>query len=138
MKVFIDTNVILDMLLDRTEFVRAATDIFQMGIEKSIELYATPLTFATCHYILRKEVGKEKAQEALCAIKAIVTTAYMDDTQLTNALHGNMPDFEDMLQYESAIANACDIIVTRNGKHFPKDRIPIMTPSQFLSQYTNN
>ena len=135
MKVFIDTNIILDILLERPEFVQPAMDILQMGIDKEIELFATPLTFATCYYLLRKEIGKKDAQVALQAIKSFVEMTSMDDKQGTRALFSEMPDFEDMLQYESALANRCNVIVTRNGKHFPLDSLPILTPTQFLSEY---
>ncbi len=135
MRVFIDTNIILDVLLERPEFVQAAMDVLQMGIDKEIELFATPLTLATCHYLLRKEIGKKSAQKALQSIKSFIELTYMDDIQGTRALFSEMPDFEDMLQYESALANKCGVIVTRNGKHFPQETIPILTPTQFLSQF---
>ena len=105
MKVFVDTNIILDVLQERTEFLQDSLTVIQMGGDKCIDLFASPLTFATCHYILRKEFDKK-------------------------------PDFEDMLQYESATANNCDVIVTRNGKHFPKGITPILTPKEFLARYT--
>ena len=73
---------------------------------------------------------------ALQAIKSFVELTFMDDAQGTRALFSEAPDFEDMLQFESAKANGCDIVVTRNGKHFPHDSLPILTPTQFLSIYT--
>ena len=136
MKVFIDTNVIMDVLLKRTDFMQDSMDIMQMGIDSDIDLFASPLTFATCHYLLRKVVGKKNAVETLRSIKSFIELTDMDDTQGTNALFSEMPDFEDMLQFESAVANGCDVIVTRNGKHFPQNPIPVLTPAQFLSQYT--
>lgn len=136
MRVFIDANVIMDVLLKRPDFMQDSMDVIQMGIDKDIELFASPLTFATCHYLLRKEIGKENALKALQSIKSFIELTMMDDKQGASALFSEMPDFEDMLQFESAIAYRCDIIVTRNGKHFPKNVIPVLTPSQFLARYT--
>ena len=60
----------------------------------------------------------------------------MDDVQVSNALNSDLPDFEDMLQYEAAVANGCDVIVTRDRKrHFPQDGIPILSPESFLEYY---
>lgn len=58
MRVFIDANVIMDVLLKRPDFMQDSMDVIQMGIDKDIELFASPLTFATCHYLLRKEIPK--------------------------------------------------------------------------------
>lgn len=60
----------------------------------------------------------------------------MDDIQVTDALSSNMPDFEDMLQYEAAVAAKCDVIVTRDKKrHFPNNGVPILSPEAFLNNY---
>ena len=58
----------------------------------------------------------------------------MDDEQCCNALCGDMPDFEDMLQYQAAIAAGCGYIVTRNEKHFPKETIPVVNSERFLQR----
>ena len=126
----------MDVLLERTEFMQDSLDVLQMGIDKAVELLATPLTFANCYYLLRKEIGKENTLKALQSLKSFTELTYMDDEQVTNALFSDMPDFEDMLQYESAIANRCDMIITRNVKHFPQDSLPVLTPTQFLTLYT--
>ena len=99
-------------------------------------MYATPLTFANCVYTARKNVGYEKAVNGLKTLKSYVKTATMDDVQVNEALYSDMPDFEDMLQYKSAIASRCDVIVTRDKKrHFPQDGIPVLSPEDFLNDY---
>lgn len=136
MKVFVDTNIILDVLLERKDFLNDSLCIMQMGFDHSVMLYASPLSFATCHYILRKEYDKQKAIEALRSIKRFVTMTTMDDSQVEESLQSNMPDFEDMLQFHSALAMACDVIITRNKKHFPKEPVPVLTPAEYLEIYT--
>ncbi|MBQ3829102.1 MAG: PIN domain-containing protein [Aeriscardovia sp.] len=135
MKIFLDTNILLDIFLERGDFLEDALSILQLGIDKNVELSASPLTFATCHYILQKERNKREATEILRALKPFVTMTTMDEAQGCKALYSNMPDFEDMLQLESAFAANCDMIITRNKKHFPKEPVTVLTPSEFWEFY---
>ena len=135
-KVFIDTNIILDIIEGRQAFLLASSNVFDLGVKGLIQMYATPLTFANCIYIARKNVGYEKAVEGLRILKRYVKVAMMDDIQLSNALNSDMPDFEDILQYEAAIASGCEVIVTRDKKrHFPQGGIPILSPESFLEYF---
>jgi len=136
MRVFLDTNILLDIIEARQKFLLASSNVFDLGIKGHIQMYATPLTFANCVYTARKNVGYEKAVNGLKTLKSYVKTATMDDVQVNEALYSDMPDFEDMLQYKSAIASRCDVIVTRDKKrHFPQDGIPILSPEDFLNDY---
>ena len=92
--------------------------------------------FANCVYSARKNVGYELAISGLRSLKKYVETAMMDDVQVTDALCSDMPDFEDMLQYKSAVAAKCEVIVTRDKKrHFPSERIPVLSPEDFLNEF---
>lgn len=135
-RVFLDTNILLDIIEGRQKFLLASSNVFDLGIKGEIKLFATPLTFANCVYTARKNVGYENAIQGLKVIKSYVTTATMDDEQVTNALNSGMPDFEDMLQYQAALSSKCDAIVTRDKRrHFPNDGIPILSPEDFLNTY---
>jgi len=99
-------------------------------------MFASPLTFANCVYTARKNVGYQQAINGLKILKRYVIATSMDDSQVVDALDSEMPDFEDMLQYESALAARCDVIITRDKKrHFPTNGIPIMKPESFLEEY---
>jgi predicted nucleic acid-binding protein len=136
MRVFLDTNILLDIIEARQKFLLASSNVFDLGIKRRIELFATPLTFANCVYTARKNVGYENAIRGLKALKAYVKTTAMDDNQVTDALCSDMPDFEDMLQYKAAEAAGCDVIVTRDKKrHFPQEGIPVLSPEAFLNEY---
>ena len=136
MRVFLDTNILLDIIEGRQAFLLASSNVFDLGIKGKIQMFATPLTFANCVYSARKNVGYEQAIKGLKCLKSYVRTAVMDDDQVTDALCSGMPDFEDMLQYKAAEASKCDVIVTRDKKrHFPQDGIPILTPESFLNNY---
>ena len=126
MRVFLDTNILLDIIESRQKFLLASSNVFDLGIRGQIQIFATPLTFANCVYTARKNVGYEQAVKGLKILKSYVQTAPMDDVQVTDALNSDMPDFEDMLQYEAALAAKCDVIVTRDKKrHFPIGGLPI-------------
>ncbi len=136
MRVFLDTNILLDIIESRQKFLLASSNVFDLGIREQINMFATPLTFANCVYTARKNVGYEQAISGLRSLKNYVKTAVMDDVQVTDALCSDMPDFEDMLQYKAAVASKCDVIVTRDKKrHFPSNGIPVLSPEDFLNEY---
>lgn len=136
MRVFFDTNILLDIMEGRQKFLLASSNVFELGIKGIIKMYASPLTFANCVYTARKNVGYEQALHGLKLLKSYLNTAPMDDDQVNGALCSDMPDFEDMLQYMSALAVKCDVIVTRDKKrHFPHNGIPILSPESFLNNY---
>ena len=136
MRVFLDTNILLDIIEGRQKFLLASSNVFDLGIRGQIQMLATPLTFANCVYTTRKNVGYEKAINGLRSLKKYVRTASMDEDQVAEALCSDMPDFEDMLQYKAAVAAKCDVIVTRDKKrHFPDDGIPVLSPEDFLNEF---
>lgn len=139
MRVFLDTNVLLDIIEGRRQFLLASSNVFDLGIRGQIQMFATPLTFANCVYTARKNVGYEQAIGGLRKLKKYVRTATMDDIQVTDALGSDMPDFEDMLQYKAAVSAECDVIVTRDKKrHFPINGIPVLSPEDFLNDFFGN
>ncbi len=136
MKVFLDTNILLDIIEGRENFLLPSLNVFDLGIRGEIQMYASPLTFANCVYSARKNVGYPKAIEGLLFLKKYVMAATMNDSHVMTALNSGMPDFEDMLQYEAALEAGCNVIVTRDKKrHFPKDGIPVLAPKAFLDTY---
>ncbi len=110
-KVFLDTNIILDVMTQRNPFNVPANTIMKMGIEGKILLCATPLTFANCTYILRSSYKLANSINIIKAYKQYIYALTMDDEQCCNALNSDMPDFEDMLQYQAAIAAECDYLL---------------------------
>lgn len=131
-RVFLDTNVLLDVLLHREPFVGDSARVLDMGFKGKVELYATPLTFATCLFVARKSLGYANALDALKILERYISIAPMDSAQLHKALYATAPDFEDMLQYHAAMATGCSHIITRNEQHFPKNGITVMSPTAFL------
>ena len=133
MNAFLDTNILIDLLARREQFYQAASNVVDLGISGSVTLFSTSMTFATTVFVCRKVLGYENTVRALQSLEAYIRIVPMDADQCHEALHSKMPDFEDMLQYEAALASDCDVIITRNSKHFPKGIIPILTPLEFLA-----
>ncbi len=131
-RVFLDTNVLLDVLLRREPFVNDSAQVLNMGFKGEIDLYATPLSFATCLFVARKSLGYTNTLEALKILERHIRIVTMDAAQLHEALYDTAPDFEDMLQYHAALTAKCSHIITRNEQHFPMSEVAVMSPTAFL------
>lgn len=135
MKVFLDTNILIDFIAKRDPFYHVAANIINLGFKGEVKLYATPLSYATTIFIAKKMLGYDGVMKAMQIIDNYIEVANMNSVHCHNALFSNMPDFEDMLQYESAYSSGCDVIVTRNKKHFPQDVIQVLDPEEFFDCY---
>lgn len=132
-RVFLDTNVIIDLILER-EGADDAANILQLGEDGKIELVVSFLTMANTAYIARKGHTQEQLYQILVDLSAMLHTLSMDEEQLKLALKQPSADFEDMLQYQCARKHGCDVILTRNCKHFAFSKIPVLTPTDFLRE----
>ena len=130
-RIFLDTNVIIDFILER-EGAEDAANILQLAEDGKIEVAVSFLTMANIAYIARKGHTQEQLYSIMTDLSDMLKTLPMDETQLKQALECPATDFEDMLQYQCAKANFCDIIITRNRKHFAFAQLPILTPSEYL------
>lgn len=135
MKVFLDTNVLIDFIAQREDFYQAASNLINLGVQGKVDLYITPLTYATCIYIAKKVLGYNGVVKAMQMLDKYLNVTHMNGTHCRNALFSPMPDFEDMLQFESAYAAGCDVIVTRNKQHFPQDAIQVLDSREFFDVY---
>lgn len=134
-RLLIDTNIVIDLLSKRDKFYDEAADLFSRADKKELELTISALTFANTNYILTKLKSSKDAREILRKFKVLVKLLSLDDKITELALSDdNFPDFEDGLQYYSAIENQIDIIITRNKKDFKNSKIPIMTAKEFLAR----
>ena len=135
MKVLLDTNVILDFALERQPWFVDSEEIIYLAEQKQITAYISASTISDIYYIIRKIKGKELALDFLKNIISICQVANVDSRIISMALNMNFKDFEDAIQYSSAVINQLDIIVTRNIKDFLFSQPKILTPSQFLENY---
>lgn len=136
-KVFLDTNILLDAILKRSKGQDAMT-LMQAGLNGEIELCVSVISYPTIAYILRAET-KETIYKILETFSESITILPTDSTMFKAALKAQADDFEDMLQYQTAIAYNCDALITNNIKDFPNtSTIKIQTAKDFLVEFDNN
>lgn len=134
MRVFLDTNVVIDYATQRQPFCQAANAIFQLSQDGTIDACASALTFVTLAYILRKQVSKDEIYRCLRGITSIVAVAQTGNREIQQAIAAEWKDFEDAVQFSSAKSSAIDVILTRNQKDFQSTEILVMSPEDFLDK----
>lgn len=132
-RLFIDTNIILDLLGERDPFYTSAARLASLADKGLIKMVVSPISFTTVNYFLSKFATPEIAQTKLRSFKILCEVCILDEPILEKGLNSSFPDFEDSIQYFSAVNAECDIIITRNGKNFKKSLLPVMTADEFLN-----
>ena len=134
-KVLVDTNIVIDLLSKREYFYDEAAELFSLGDKKKVKLTISSLTFANTNYILSKLKSAKEAREILRKFKILVEVLSLDDkiTELALSDEGFL-DFEDGLQYYSALEHEVDAIITRNKKDFKNSILPVLTANEYLRQ----
>lgn len=130
----IDTNIIIDLLAKRMDFFQEAQELFTLADNREVNLYISSLTFANTHYVLTKELNADEARKVLIKFKLLVTILPLDDRILELALSSDFKDFEDGIQYYTALENKLEIIITRNKKDFKTAKLPVLTAKEFLNR----
>lgn len=134
--ILLDTNIVIDLLASRDPFYAEAAALFSLADKKSIKLSVSALSLANTHYILSKFTNDQDARKILRNFKVIVTVLPLDDKLVDLALNSDFKDFEDAIQYFTAIENDQKLIITRNKSDFKDSKIPVMTASEFLKSIT--
>jgi predicted nucleic acid-binding protein len=130
--VFVDTNIIIDLLAKREPFYKDAQDLFTLSDKKEIQLCISSLSFANTYYSIVKHHKAVDAKKYLAKFKVLVKVLPLEDKAIELALASDFNDFEDGLQYFIAMDNEADIIITRNKKDFKNSKIPVMTAGEYL------
>lgn len=138
MKILIDTNVIVDIALERNLFYSDSLQVLSFAYRQEIEGYVSASTFSDLYYIIRKEKGRDSALDFLRRLATFCQVATVDTAAINMALSTNFKDFEDAIQYSTAIVNQLDAIITRNPQDFPVTTPRIMTPDQLIQELTNS
>lgn len=134
-RILIDTNIVIDLLSKREDFYDEAAELFSLADKKELELAISSLTFANTNYILTKLKSAKEARDILRKFKVLVEILTLDNKITELALSDDdFPDFEDGLQYYSAIENQIDVIISRNKKDFKNSKIPVLAAKEFLAK----
>ncbi len=135
-RLFIDTNVVLDLLGEREPYYDSAAKIATLADKGKVNLIVSALSYSTIFYLLSKFEDSEVVKEKLRKFKVITETSDLTDRIIDKGLSSKFSDFEDALQYHCAIKLDCNILITRNEKDFKGSDIPIMTPDEYLKSLT--
>ncbi len=137
-KILIDTNVILDIALDRKPFVEKSKEFLRLIVNQNIEAFITATTVTDIYYITQKVTGHKQAIGFLKNLTRFIKIAGVDSVSIINALNSNMADFEDAVQTESAKTNEISIIITRNKEDFEGSGLTVFNPNEYIALAMNN
>lgn len=137
-KIFLDTNIVIDFLGERAIFYQPAAKILTLADQKKIEIYTSPTSISNTYYLLSRFENTKIALEKIRKFKVLCSISMMDDEVIEKAINSNFKDFEDAMQYFSALASNCDLIVTRNEKDFKNALIPVLNGESYLETLKKN
>ncbi len=137
-RIFIDTNIMLDFLGERNPFYNSIAKLATLADKGKVTMVVSPLSFATVNYFLAKIEHPEIAKEKLRKFKIISEICKLDEHTIEKGLNSSFKDFEDALQYFSAVESSCEVIISRNGKDFRESLIPVMAADEYLKVYSLN
>jgi predicted nucleic acid-binding protein len=133
-KLFVDTNIVIDLLSRREPYYDEAATLFSLADKNQVELSISSLTIANTSYVLLGQMDSAKAKSILRKLRLIVKILPLDDKIVGLALNDEaFSDFEDGLQYFTAIENRQETIITRNLKDFKNAKLPAITAKQFIA-----
>lgn len=135
--ILIDTNVILDLLLDRPEHIAAARQLSERVESGALRAMLCATTVTTIDYLARKQLGRDGAKRAMLALLSLYDIAAVTRTTLQMALAADMPDFEDAVLAHAAHQAGAQAIVTRNLRDFAGSPVRAYTPLEYLSLPTD-
>lgn len=132
-KLFLDTNIIVDLIADRKPFSKYAIQIFQKAEVKEVQLYTSSHSIATTHYLLKKYLGEKELRDTLFNLLDYLIVISVDVDILKKGLRSTHRDFEDAIQILSASSiENMDYIVTRNTKDFKTSEIKALNPDEIV------
>jgi predicted nucleic acid-binding protein len=133
-RLFIDSDVQLDLLLNREPFHFHSQVLLLESFKNGIILNTSALIIANINYILSKQVGSKTSREKITDLIKTIKVLPLESDIVDMALASDFADFEDAMQFFIAVRYSCDAIITRNIKDYKHSTIPVLTPEQFLRQ----
>ena len=137
MRIFIDTNVLVDLLHEQRPAHQASKLIFRAAEDRRLELMLTGLTLVNALYSVRKAgLDKRQLRTVVAEVLSVAMVASTDMAQLQAALVSDWPDYEDAVQYHAALSvGRVEAIVTSDANGFKGSRIEVLTPEQYIAKY---
>lgn len=131
--VFLDTNILIDLLADRPPFSKFAIEIFDLAEKKQFRLFTSSHSYATTHYLLKKHIAEKELRGLLHSLLDFIELIAIDTPMIKKSLLSSHKDFEDAVQIFAANSIAdMDFIVTRNLKDFKDAGITVLAPDTLI------
>jgi len=131
-KVFLDTNIILDLLAKRMPFYTEAAELFSLADKKKVRLFISAVSLANTYYILAKQNSDTEVRRILRKFKVLITVLDLNDKISDLALNSDFKDFEDAIQYYTALENDLEMIITRNQSDFKGSALPVLNAGECI------
>jgi len=132
LNIFIDSDIILDLLTKRDPYYIHAAKLFTLIDQNKIQAHTSPIVYANLHYLLKKLTSPDFALQSLRKLKNLVKVLSVDEKVINQALNSDFKDFEDAIQYYTAINNEMKFFITRNISDYQKSQIPVCTAEEYL------
>lgn len=137
-KVFVDTDVVIDLLIDRQPYANAASIIFDLADRGKLKVYASSLCLNNVHYIVRKELGDQKTRSIIGELLDVLEVLSVSKDDIMTAVRSEFKDFEDAIQHAVAVSNiGISAIITRNTKDYKKSLIPVFNSETYVKMLLN-
>ena len=134
---FIDSDIIIDLLARRERYLEAAA-LLTIIAEKKVTAFTTPIVLANVDYIITKYSNKAKSRKAIKFLRKKLSILPMDAKIVDAALDSEFSDFEDAMQYYSAEKSGIDFIITRNKKDYSKGNLGVFTAQEYMDMHEAN
>jgi predicted nucleic acid-binding protein len=131
--VFVDTNVLLDVLMAREPLLSSSSAVLDLIDRGIVKAGLSAISINNVFFILKKNSGSVKAYEVIETLQSLFTIVDLTSKLIKKSIEARWADFEDAIQYHSALAFKASVIISRDGKGFKNSRIPVMTPQEFLA-----
>ena len=135
MTVLVDTNVLLDVMAKRQPFYPASAKIWALAESGRIAARISAISFNNTYYVVERLSDTRKAREAVQLLRDEFETVALTPQIVNQAIDSEISDFEDAIQFYSAIHASASVLITRNCDDFPKDVLGIQTPDEFLAAF---
>lgn len=132
----LDTNVILDVPAERMPFYASAMRVWTLAESGRIDGHVAAISFSNCYCIVRKFGGRRNAEKAIRLMRDVFTPVDLTAQILHQAVDAGFADFEDAIQFHSAVHARAECIITRNPDHFPRAPISVLSPAEFLAAHS--
>ena len=130
---FVDTDVILDLVVRREPYHKTALRFFSFLKKHAIEGFTSPVSVANTYYILAKIRDRRYALEKVRRLMQLIRIAAVDQQIIDAAIRAPYKDFEDSIQYQCAVTNGLGLLITRNVSDYPKEQVKVLLPDEYVT-----